>query len=110
MTFVTNQHGAPFVSNNFGNWFKRACIVAGLPHCSAHGLRHSAATRLANAGNSVSEIAAMTGHKSLGQVAHYTKNADQGRLAKRAVANQLRAEAEQSCPTSQTQVSNLGKK
>ncbi len=110
MTFVTNLRGAPFSSKNFGNWFKRACRSAGLPHCSAHGLRHSSATRLAEAGSSASQIAAMTGHRSLGQVQQYTRNADQRRLARQAVENQLRAEAEQSCPTSQTQVSNLGKK
>jgi integrase len=49
-----------------------------------HGLRHAAATRLAEAGASPHQIAAITGHKSLTEVARYTKTADQIRMAKEA--------------------------
>lgn len=48
---------------------------------AAHGLRKAAARRLAEANCTVHEIAAITGHASLREVARYTKAADQKRLA-----------------------------
>ena len=50
MTFLLTERGAPFTTAGFGNWFRDRCDEAGLPQCSAHGLRRLAATRLANAG------------------------------------------------------------
>lgn len=50
-----------------------------------HGLRVSAATRLAEAGCTAHEIAAITGHRSLDMVAHYTREVDQKRNAKAAI-------------------------
>lgn len=50
-----------------------------------HGLRKSAAARLAEAGCSVHEISAITGHMSLHMVQHYTREADQRRNAVAAV-------------------------
>lgn len=85
MTFLTTQFGKPFTSNGFGNWFRDQCNTAELPQCSAHGLRKAAARWLAEAGCTAHEIASITGHASLKQVAHYTKAADQGRLASAAM-------------------------
>src|SRR6516225_3551300 len=85
LTFLTTQFGKPFTSNGFGNWFRNQCNAAGLPQCSAHGLRKAAARRLAEAGCTAHEIASITGHASLKQVAHYTRAADQGRLASAAM-------------------------
>jgi integrase len=110
MTFIMSQRGAPFASGTFSYFFKKACRSAGLAHCSAHGLRHSAATRLADAGCSISQIAAITGHKSLSQVAHYIRSVDQQKLAKEALKNQLRAEGEQEKSNLQTHVVQPGKK
>jgi integrase len=70
---------------DFGNWFRDQCNAAGLPQCSAHGLRKAAARWLAEAGCTAHEIASITGHASLKQVAHYTRAADQGRLASAAM-------------------------
>jgi len=50
-----------------------------LRNCSAHGLRKAAARRLAEAGCTEHEIAAITGHASLREVQRYTKAADQKR-------------------------------
>ena len=50
-----------------------------------HGLRKLAAVRLAEAGCSLHEIAAITGHESLAQVSLYTADVDQERLALAAV-------------------------
>jgi hypothetical protein len=59
----------------------------------AHGLRKAAARRLAEAGCSASEIAAITGHKTLAEVERYTRAADQERLARRAIQKQLESKS-----------------
>jgi integrase len=51
-----------------------------------HGLRHTAAARLAEAGATASEIQSITGHKSLTHVARYTRGVDQAATARAAVA------------------------
>lgn len=81
MTFITTIRGHPFGMTGFGKWFREACDAAGLPHCTAHGLRKAAARRLAEAGCTEHEIAAITGHASLREVQRYTRAADQTRLA-----------------------------
>jgi integrase len=87
LTFLVNAHGKPFSGNCFGETFREWCDAAGLPkHCSAHGLRKAACRRLAEAGCSANEIAAISGHASLDEVARYTRAADQARLARNAMA------------------------
>ena len=81
LTFLTTQFGQPFTAGGFGNWFREQCDSAGLKHCSAHGLRKAAARRLAEAGCTEHEIAAITGHASLREIARYTKAVDQKKLA-----------------------------
>jgi integrase len=64
-----------------------AICEAGLPErCNAHGLRKAAARRPAEAACSASEIAAITGHKTLAEVERYTR--DQERLARQAIQRQ----------------------
>jgi integrase len=94
MTFLTTQFGKPFTAPGFGNWFREQCDAAGLPHCSAHGLRKAAARRLAEAGCTEHEIASITGHASLREIVRYTKAADQKRLA-RAAMDKVSAKPEQ---------------
>jgi integrase len=85
-TFLTTSFGKPFTGAGFGNWFRQCCNEAGLSNgLSAHGLRKAAARRLADIGCSVHEIAAITGHASLGEVQRYTKAADRKRLAQQAM-------------------------
>ena len=55
------------------------------PASTAHGLRKAAARRLAEAGCTMHEIAAITGHASLSEVQRYTRAADQARLARAAM-------------------------
>jgi integrase len=81
LAFIVTEDGRPFTLGGFSNWFRKACIAAGLPHCSAHGLRKAAARRLAEAGCTVHEISAITGHRSLSEVSRYTRAVDQKRLA-----------------------------
>lgn len=60
----------------------RACCEIGLPDAlKLHGLRKAACRRLAEAGASAHEIQAVSGHRTLQMVSHYTKAVDKGRLA-----------------------------
>jgi integrase len=86
LAFLTTQFGRPFTANGFGNWFREQCDMANLRHCSAHGLRKAAARRLAEAGCSEHEIAAITGHASLAELRVYTRAVNQKRLAVAAMA------------------------
>jgi integrase len=95
LTFLMTERGAPFSDAGLGNWFRRTCNAAGLPQCSIHGLRKAACRRLAEAGCSEKQIAAISGHASLSEVARYTKQADRRRLADQALERQLLAEREQ---------------
>jgi len=81
LTFLATQYGGPFSETGFGHWFREECDKAALHHCSAHGLRKAAARRLAEAGCTAHEIAAITGHASLREIVRYTKAADQQKLA-----------------------------
>jgi integrase len=110
LTFLMTEHGAPFTSNGFGNWWRDRCNEAGLPHCSFHGLRKAAATRLANAGCSVDQVKAITGHRSLAEVARYTMAADQRRLARQALDMQLKTESEQKLSNLNARLDKTGSK
>jgi integrase len=82
LTFLTTAQGKPFTAAGFTNWFRRMCNEAGLGKgLSAHGLRKAMCRRLAEAGCSEKQIAAVTGHKTLRMVQHYTTAADQERMA-----------------------------
>jgi integrase len=86
LTFLVTDYGRPFSVAGFGNWFRDRCNEAGLPHCSAHGLRKAAATRLAENGCTAKEIMAITGHKTLAEVQRYIEAAERKRLAAAAMA------------------------
>jgi len=90
MVFLVNERARPFTADGFSKWFSGRCEEAGLPHCSAHGLRKAACRRLAEAGCSANEIAAISGHKSLREVERYTRAVDQARMARNATVK-LRA-------------------
>jgi integrase len=81
LTFLTTRTGRPYHPNAFGNWFRQSCDKAGLPHCSAHGLRKASARRIADEGGSEHHIASVTGHASLSEVRRYTRGANQKKLA-----------------------------
>jgi integrase len=87
LTFIVGQRGNPVTPNAFSKWFRDQCDAAGLSEaCSAHGLRKAACRRLAEAGCSANEIAAISGHASLREVERYTRAVDQERMARNAMA------------------------
>jgi integrase len=77
---LENNRGEPFTAKGFYNLVKRACIVADLAHCSAHGLRKSAARRCKEAGCDDSEGMAITGHKTVREYRRYA--GDSGNAAR----------------------------
>jgi len=93
ITILTNAGGRPWVKRSFSVMFsmlvQRHPVLSG---CVFHGLRMTAAARLAEAGCSAHEIAAITGHASLAMVQLYTRGADQVSRAKAAVLKLERAQ------------------
>ncbi len=82
LTFLTTRAGEPFTAAGFTGWFRDRCREAGLPlGLSAHGLRKATCRRLAEAGCSANQIAAISGHATLREVERYTKAASQKRMA-----------------------------
>ena len=85
VTVLTKADGRPWPRDGLTMAVMRLMEGIGRKGLNMHGLRNLAAVRLAEAGASVHEIAAVTGHASLAHVALYTRDADQARLAKAAV-------------------------
>lgn len=86
LAFLETAFGRPFTANGFGNKFRGWCDQAGLPHCTAHGLRKAAAARLAEIGASEHEIMAITGHQTLKEVVRYTRAARRRQMAESGMA------------------------
>jgi integrase len=82
MTYLVTEFGKPFTGNGFGNWFRDRCDKAGLPHCSAHGLRKAMSRQLAESGATSLEGRAITGHKTDREFAHYAEQANKRTLAR----------------------------
>jgi integrase len=84
-TLLVTEYGKPFSAAGFGNWFKDQCRKAGLPQCTAHGLRKALTRRGAEA------AVTQQGLKALGQwsddreVATYVAGVNQTRLAETAL-------------------------
>jgi len=88
LTILADARGKPWDATYLSSAMGRALARIGLPGLNVHGLRKLRATELANAGATTHEIGAFTGHLTIGMVAHYTRSADQERLAN-AAANRL---------------------
>lgn len=85
LLFIVDENGRPVEESTFSKQFRSALDAAGLPQLHFHGLRHAAGRALAEAGCSSHEIQAITGHRTLQMVEHYTKAASQKRLASSAM-------------------------
>lgn len=84
-TFLVTWWGKPFTTAGFGNRMKDWCRQADLPHCSAHGVRKSTPTQLADNHATPHEIMSITGHRTLKEVERYTSSADRKKNATRAM-------------------------
>ena len=85
MTYLVTEHGKPFTAAGFGNKFRDWCDLAGLPHCSAHGVRKFDAASAAENGATSHQLMSMFGWDSIKQAENYTRKASQTKLAKAAM-------------------------
>lgn len=85
-TFIQTTRGEKSSSNGFYNQFVKWVAEAGLPSgLTPHGLRKAVARRLAEAGCTTHQIAAITGHGTLKEVERYTREANRANLAEDAM-------------------------
>lgn len=85
MCFIVTVWGRPFSVKGFGGWFRRQCDAAGLPNCTAHGLRKATMRRMAELEMPNKSMKSVSGHSKDDEVARYTEAADQERLAEQAI-------------------------
>lgn len=81
LAFLVTAYGKPFTAAGFGGWFRKRCDEAGLPQCSAHGLRKAGATIAAENGATDRQLMALYDWTSEKQANVYTAAADRKRLA-----------------------------
>lgn len=87
VTICARQDGHAWKIDHFKHVFAGTRAKLGLTDdLHFHGLRHSAAVQLAEAGCTPHEIAAVTGHRSLSMVSRYTAQVQQEALAAAAMA------------------------
>lgn len=90
MTIVVGERGASFTEDGFRARFfklireleKKEWVWPGL---TFHGLRHTAATMMADAGCDTRDIQAVLGHRTAAMSEHYAKEADRKRRASAAI-------------------------
>ncbi len=82
---LTTQLGSGCSDGAFCNMIADAAAEIGAEEYTAHGLRKNAAKALAEAGCTVHQIMAITGHKSWKQAMHYTQKAAQRGMARQAI-------------------------
>lgn len=101
LLILTNKFGRPWRDSNLSKQLGEALprIEGFPPGKNIHGLRKLAAASLAEAGCTINEIAAVTGHKSLGMLRLYTASADQERLAEAAIVRLVDARAKKAKTT-----------
>lgn len=83
MTWLATIHGKSRSEKAASNWFSDACRKAGLKNDdrrTAHGLRDTCCSRLAENGARPHQIMTWSGHESLDEVERYTKEADKKRM------------------------------
>lgn len=86
VTILETVRGMPWIPVYLSRTLPAELAKIGLPDAlGLHGLRKLTAVRLAEAGCSAHEIAAITGHRTLAMVQHYTKGVNQRTLADIAV-------------------------
>jgi integrase len=108
LNYLVTEFGKPYASAKaFGNRFKSWCTMAGLPHCSAHGMRKGAAVIAAENGATHDDMKAIFGWTTSKQVDLYTRQAQRNKLAGKAMALiSLTVESEAGTPTAAEQKSD----
>ena len=81
LSFLMTEYGRPFTANGFGNWFRDRCDEAGLPQCSAHGLRKAGAAIAAENGATTKQLMVIFGWLTMKEAERYTQAAERKRMA-----------------------------
>lgn len=79
--FLLNRRGKPYAVESLGNMFDKAAKKAGMT-ARLHGLRKAFCVYWAEKGATSHQIAAMSGHLTLGEVERYTRAADRLAMVK----------------------------
>jgi integrase len=85
LTYLVSEDGTAYTKESFGNWFREACVAAGVPG-RAHGLRKAAATRCAEKGATLPQLMALFGWGTEKMALKYTKKANRKLLAAQAAS------------------------
>lgn len=104
MCFIMTEWGKPFSVKGFGNWFREQCDLAGLPKCTAHGLRKATMRRMAELEMPSKTMKSVSGHKKDEEVARYIEAASQERLADGAIKQLSRWEMSNLGPELDTKI------
>jgi integrase len=91
LCWIVGDKGNPLTADTFTGWFRQVCNKAGLPECSAHGLRKAAARRFALAGATLDELKAWFGWTENRTPGIYTRDADASQLADNAARRMTKA-------------------
>jgi integrase len=90
---LLGERGNPYDPASLSRLVRQQLQRLGIKGYSFHGLRKNAAQALAEAGCSIDEIMAVTGHRSAKMALHYTKRAARKQLAKNAMLRWEAADA-----------------
>lgn len=85
-TFLVTDYGKPYSPDGLGNKMREWCDQAGLPECTAHGLRKALARRSADLGATQQQLKAVGTWSNDAEVATYVAGADQAKLGGEALA------------------------
>lgn len=83
--YIVTEYGKPFTKEGFGNKMRDWCDQAGLPQCTAHGLRKAITRRMAQQRSTDEEMMAVGGWRTASQLRTYTDSVDQEELANTAI-------------------------
>lgn len=86
LTFLVTSFGKPFTPAGFSNWFRERCNEAGLPHCSAHGLKKAGATIAAEEGATEYQMMALFDWSTPAQATTYIRRANRKKMASGSIA------------------------
>lgn len=75
---LETRDGEAYTPKGFYGMMKKACVKAGIPHCSPHGLRKAAARRCREAGCTDEQGMAITGHKTVKEYRRYAGEESDG--------------------------------
>jgi integrase len=86
LAFLVTSFGKPFTAGWFGNKMREWCDLAGLSHCTAHGLKKAGATIAAEEGATEYQMMALFDWSTPAQAAVYIRRARRKKMAQASIA------------------------